>query len=754
MPSTTESPTPKRPRQNDPEMIEMDVDYPPLSTTHNQHNDTPHILDTTEDFTSEAALYGSTPNSPPLNESGNTTRSATIMERTEQSLEEIMNESVLAIQGGRVYNYDNTPSNTNNNSATTQINSNNISYVDTNNGEEISTDRNQHTTNPTRSNTSAQSTTATNSVRTTSNISSNTNSISGNGETSDDEMEGMGEPNEESNATNGDDATVLAGNDPPPTFTTRVQLTMNINCRSNPKAAVIQTLRSFLTQGRRFDNHFGFLPWYRIGADLPLISQPDTIPSDFSVLSSYMPKLNPDQRKLKQTLYVSLFLQHSDDYIEMAKNFGTWLSDGQHKLYKQLLQVERERCIGSFCWSTKKMDRELLAEEIFEDCGVINAFQWKTIYLGKRGDIPAKEKTGSLHVIVEASVAMQALNILSAHYGKSANNFPNGRKLRFFPDWNLTHSLKGHNALRKYEARQKRFLSLLQFTSSQEILSLDISSMGTNNNGEQRKSLRQLISTIKSTEYPEAPLFVNVDTSFIASQGIIFEFLPHVAEEATMMARNLIPYFIATEGAYTTAYFHEEAVEAASSFTWDPVNKCVICSSDTNMDVDADEDIFGLQTAEAFQQQAANTATANEDNRPDPTNVVMNEGRANNTGAVNAYFSSNDSISTMGNSVIDGNAMVRGVARTSSSTHNSSSMVSDTYVPSSRVSDDTSMISDVTQNTINSILKDQQDQRRLLDEILARLTPQQTGQSGGPSQVARHGGDTADGSLDPSAAGL
>ena len=259
--------------------------------------------------------------------------------------------------------------------------------------------------------------------------------------------------------------------------------------------------------------------------------------------------------------------------------------------------------------------------------------------------------------------------------------------------------------------------------------------------------MRELITNIKSTDYPAAPLFVNVDTSFNGNQGVIFEFLPHVEEEAIMKIRNLIPFFRATEGEYTTAYFYEDAVEAADRFTWDAENNRVICSSDTNMDVDADEDVFGLQTAEEFQSTPQSTTSTNvaEESRPAPTTAESQQQPT--TGAVRAYFSSNDSISTMGNSIIDGSAINTTSNRDNSAMDNTSSIISNTYVPvtTTQVTDGSSITSEITSSTISSILRDQQEQRRLLDLILARLPPQQTGQSAGPPQGVRHGGSTADG---------
>lgn len=43
---------------------------------------------------------------------------------------------------------------------------------------------------------------------------------------------------------------------------------------------------------------------------------------------------------------------------------------------------------------------------------------------------------------------------------------------------------------------------------------------------------------------------MNADDHFFANEGVIFQFMPHVEEEAALMINNLIPYLIETTGDY------------------------------------------------------------------------------------------------------------------------------------------------------------------------------------------------------------
>ena len=128
-------------------------------------------------------------------------------------------------------------------------------------------------------------------------------------------------PNEEEDVDMQDDATVVAGSTPAEIFKTRVTLTLSVKCRSNPRAATTQLLRSFFQAAKQHDDHFGFIPWYQKDASTkPILLTAEQIPAVFSQIQGYSPRLNPDKKKLQQTIWASLYLQHSDSWIETVRN--------------------------------------------------------------------------------------------------------------------------------------------------------------------------------------------------------------------------------------------------------------------------------------------------------------------------------------------------------------------------------------------------------------------------------------------------
>ena len=268
--------------------------------------------------------------------------------------------------------------------------------------------------------------------------------------------------------------------------------------------------------------------------------------------------------------------------------------------------------IGFLCWSTMKMDKEALLNDIHNDCQLECGLQWKVIYAGKKGKIPEKDKVRALHVIIDSIGWQQTLKTLSDKYGKSDNGFPNNRRLRFYPHWLKIQSTLTQQKVLKAIQRQKTFMDLIQTETNQDILSLEL-------HKDNKPSLRSLIGAIKSTKFPLVPLFVLVDNHYFANEGVAFQFLPHVADEASMMIRNLIPYLQATAGEYVNRYFYMDAVNCMSGYTWDVENKCVICNTDNNMEEQEETDTFGLKAAETYQASIEIDIEQETSARPDPT---------------------------------------------------------------------------------------------------------------------------------------
>lgn len=113
--------------------------------------------------------------------------------------------------------------------------------------------------------------------------------------------------------------------------------------------------------------------------------------------------------------------------------------------------------------------------------------------------------------------------------------------------------------------RQKNFCALIQEDHCANIAALD-TTIGDH------PSLQSIIGDMKSRTFPNLPLFVLADQHFYDNFGVVFQFMLHIAEEASMMMNNLILYLRHTIGEEIYPYFHSKVVKAAECLTWDPEN--------------------------------------------------------------------------------------------------------------------------------------------------------------------------------------
>ena len=342
-----------------------------------------------------------------------------------------------------------------------------------------------------------------------------------------------------------DEATVVAGRPQVNIFKTRVTLTLQLKCRNNPCAATTQLLRAFMQTAKQHDEHFGLLPWYHKDASTKqLILTAESIPSSFSQIQAYSPRLNPDKKKLTQTLWALLYLQHLDSYIDTVKNIEVFLDEGDHTIWKKALDVEKEVDVGTLCFTTKNMDRELIVSDVSTAIGFTIGLAWKATHTGKKGPIPKEQKVSALQVVANAKEASSVLRKLSTLFGKTYSNFPCGRRIQFYLHWNLVYSVKAQSKIIKMLERQKSFDKLVKKSVSSNIKLLDWKAEPNH------KTLCAILLGLKSKLYPSAPQFVLVDNHFGSNSGVVIQFMPHIENEAMMTVQNLIPYLCAKVGDY------------------------------------------------------------------------------------------------------------------------------------------------------------------------------------------------------------
>ena len=316
----------------------------------------------------------------------------------------------------------------------------------------------------------------------------------------------------------------------------RVTVIFKLPPSPDPTNTLIKMIRDFLTNGSIVDSNFALLPWYtkpRVPVSPFVTAQ--QIPSDLTMLQTHSPKLFPKKHNNKQDVYRSFYIRHTEEYSEFSKAMKPWLSSHNHRMYTKKIQCERSMDIAWLCYSSKHMNADRIQAEILKDTGIEVGVMWKTIATGAKGEIPESKKVRALHLEANYDTHAADLIKLSNTYGRTDSGFSCGRKLRLFPVRSKVKSLQGQTQLTRARERQKTFLELLMNEMSTDLIDKDMQYGDL-------IPLREMISKIKSVQYPNLHLFVSVDRYFWSSESHLFLYMPNMENEAIMMINNLYPY--------------------------------------------------------------------------------------------------------------------------------------------------------------------------------------------------------------------
>ena len=479
-----------------------------------------------------------------------------------------------------------------------------------------------------------------------------------------------------------DDETVRGGSNrqPPPIVNTRCTLKLKVTGGKNAFGRALSLVKEFFTQLKKFDKWASIVPWYEnvvMGVDT--IEDPKDIMMDPTAITSYLPRFM--NRKIKNSSkydeYVSIYIGHSVDLEELLLDLGTWLQNGEHALYVDMLQAERKREVGFLTNSYFTMDLNVLKTVLEQAIGCNVGLRWKPIAGTHSKD---NDPVRATHIEVDANYYHKALRILSNTFGKGVSGFKDGRKMRFFASLKNAKSAETRASIRKAIERQRFFVAEVKRDYFSDILHLDVTPNGSN-----LPTMREMIGKIRSIKFPHLKMIHSVDETWkkVSYKGdFTYLVMPHIEEEAELMMSNLLPFMRYEYGDEVLEYFTSTAKELSMDDRWDPVTKRVICTVDTNAELDDEEDELGFDEAIQFIKER-NEATAklaidstNKVTRPElntnKTNLQVQQEAAAQVDAMTnaaeaAYYKDDDSISTMASFRTE-----KSSTRTNSTTHNNS----------------------------------------------------------------------------------
>ena len=155
---------------------------------------------------------------------------------------------------------------------------------------------------------------------------------------------------------------------------------------------------------------------------------------------------------------------------------------------------------------------------------------------------------------------------------------------------------------------------------------MDLDYVVTTDDGKKLPTLRQMIMSIKSRKHEGYTLFHSIGKSWRNSNEFLLQSIPRVAEEASLMAENLITFLKHEHG-----HFHSWAVQVCIDDKYDPETGNVTTITDAIVAplINGDEELNFIVDKTPAQ------AT-----RPDPSNIV--------TTLIPHYFPSDETVSTLG----------------------------------------------------------------------------------------------------------
>ena len=339
-----------------------------------------------------------------------------------------------------------------------------------------------------------------------------------------------------------EDETVVGGSGGrmPEISTTRCTLKLKVTGGKNAFGRAMGSMKEFFTQLKTFDKWAFIAPWYNnTTSGISNIESTKDWSIDAKSVTSYFPRFmnRKDQKNIKFDEYISINIGHSVDLSELILDLGTWLQQGEHTLYVDMLQAERKRETGFLTNSYFTMDLELLKETMEEDIGCKVGLRWKPIAgtFNKDG-VPVR----AIHIEVDSSYYHQALRKLSNVYGKGVSGFRDGRKMRFFASLRNAKSAETKASVKKAIERQRFFNDVVKRDYLSDILHLDVIPSGSN-----LPTMREMINRIRSIQFPHLRMIHSIDETWgkvLYKGDFTYLVMPHIEEEAYLMMSNLLPF--------------------------------------------------------------------------------------------------------------------------------------------------------------------------------------------------------------------
>ncbi len=233
--------------------------------------------------------------------------------------------------------------------------------------------------------------------------------------------------------------------------------------------------------------------------------------TSFQALRNYFSRLYSKMEG--GNIYCSLILASSLSTQELLTAVKYKLAGLEMGLWPRPTDHEQVLDIGWFLYSSRYQDEARIAAMLSEELGIFIGARWRQIRTtdGNRcnqGVNDPENTVRALHIEGPSHRIYDIKECLSHLYGSSATYFLNGTKMRLIPPYQSVISASDKGKYGAVLARQSAFLSRLATGTSFEFASNLVLDRPHPTTG---ITLRQVLMDIKSTIYPDFPVFHSLD---------------------------------------------------------------------------------------------------------------------------------------------------------------------------------------------------------------------------------------------------
>lgn len=202
----------------------------------------------------------------------------------------------------------------------------------------------------------------------------------------------------------------------------------------------------------------------------------------------------------------------------------------------------------------------------------------------------------ALHLECSLARVHEARKKITALYGSTSTQFPDGTKMRLVPTFTSVFSSNNKGKFASCIARQDAIIKGLATCTTWEMAS----NLVLDRKSPSGQSFHQLMMSIQHSE-TKLPLFHTIDKLFRSETGVVFSCRPEHNTEARDIVAGLVPMLRDEGYTWYLKLFSSDAVQRRTSSLWNSATRCIKSAEEVELEhFLAADDELNLTTNEPY----------------------------------------------------------------------------------------------------------------------------------------------------------